>query len=139
MSDKKIKSMSPGDQLMYIHVQSVLYRSGDVEGATFRLRQTTLSNLYLVTDLLGDKEKEPGIRHSSNPAQKDYTIMQRRRFMSYGTKKSWSGPERRMKVPSFSVSAAGMLKSRSSWTQIRIPEREKLVQESFRLRLSKDV
>ncbi len=49
-----------------------LYRSGSIVKASFKLRQTMLSNLYLVPHLLGLEQNELDIWHGSNVAEKDY-------------------------------------------------------------------
>ena len=49
-----------------------LYRSGDRAQAAQRLRQTMLSNLYLIPHLLGQKQEELDIWHATNYEQADY-------------------------------------------------------------------
>lgn len=49
-----------------------LYRSGDIAGATRKLRQAMLSNLYLIPHLLGLEQDKLDIWHGSNLEAKDY-------------------------------------------------------------------
>jgi hypothetical protein len=49
-----------------------LYRSGDTAGATRKLRQTMLSNLYLIPHLLGVEQEILDMWHGSNTEQKGY-------------------------------------------------------------------
>ena len=49
-----------------------LYRSGETARATRKLRQTMLSNLYLIPHLLGREQEELDIWHGSNWEQKDF-------------------------------------------------------------------
>ena len=49
-----------------------LYRSGDMTGASQKLLQTMLSNLYLLPQLLGYNQPLLNIWHGSNVEDKDY-------------------------------------------------------------------
>ena len=49
-----------------------LYRSGNIAGASQKLLQTMLSNLYLVPHLLSLEQDKLDIWHGSNIAEKDY-------------------------------------------------------------------
>ena len=49
-----------------------LYRAGDMTGASQKLLQTMLSNLYLLPQLLGHKQPRLNIWHGSNIEEKDY-------------------------------------------------------------------
>ena len=51
---------------------STLYRSGDTGQAAQRLRQTMLSNLYLIPHLLGREQDELDIWHGTNYEQKGF-------------------------------------------------------------------
>lgn len=61
-----------GEPFHYLCWTWALYRSGDIAGATFKLRQTMLSNLYLIPHLLGSEQKKLDIWHSSNLEEKEY-------------------------------------------------------------------
>jgi len=49
-----------------------LYRAGDIDAAAHKLRQTMLSNLYLLPHLFGREQPRLPIWHSSNTDGKDY-------------------------------------------------------------------
>ncbi len=49
-----------------------LYRAGDMPGASHKLLQTMLSNLYLLPQLLGHKQPHLNIWHGSNSDEKAY-------------------------------------------------------------------
>ena len=61
-----------GEPFQYLCWTLALYRSGDLEAAAQKLRQTMLSNLYLIPHLLGSEQEEFDIWHGSNFEQKDY-------------------------------------------------------------------
>jgi hypothetical protein len=61
-----------GEPFQYLCWTLALYRSGDLEAAAQKLRQTMLSNLYLIPHLLGSEQKDLDIWHASNSEQKDY-------------------------------------------------------------------
>ena len=61
-----------GEPFHYLCWTLALYRSGDITGATLKLRQTMLSNLYLVPHLLDLVQDKLNIWHGSNIAEKDY-------------------------------------------------------------------
>ncbi len=51
-----------------------LYRAGEPSAATSKLRQTMLSNLYLIPHLLGQAQPEYDIWHGSNEDRADYML-----------------------------------------------------------------
>ena len=61
-----------GEPVHFLCWTLALYRSGDTDQAAQRLRQTMLSNLYLVPHLLGREQAELEIWHSTNYEQKDF-------------------------------------------------------------------
>ena len=61
-----------GEPFHYLCWTLALYRSGNMAKASFKLRQTMLSNLYLIPHLLGLEQNELDIWHGSNIAEKDY-------------------------------------------------------------------
>jgi hypothetical protein len=61
-----------GDPLHYLCWTLALYRGGDTESASRKLRQTMLANLYVIPHLLGLEQKELDMWHGSNLAEKDY-------------------------------------------------------------------
>jgi tetratricopeptide (TPR) repeat protein len=63
-----------GDPFHYLCWALALYRSGDIAGASAKLHQAMLSNLYLIPHLLGIAQETLDIWHDSNLAEKDYTL-----------------------------------------------------------------
>ena len=61
-----------GEPVHYLCWTLALYRSGDTTQAAQRLRQTMLSNLYLIPHLLGREQDELDIWHGSNYEQKEF-------------------------------------------------------------------
>jgi len=61
-----------GDPMHYLSWTLALYRSGDLAAATRKLRQTMLSNLYVIPHILGLEQAVLDIWHASNLDQKDY-------------------------------------------------------------------
>jgi len=61
-----------GEPFQYLCWSLALYRSGKVEAASMKLRQTMLMNLYLLPHLLGLKQERLNIWHGTNWAEESY-------------------------------------------------------------------
>lgn len=61
-----------GEPMQYLCWTLALYRAGDLEAAARKLRQTMLSNLYLIPRLLGQDQETLDIWHGSNLVRKAY-------------------------------------------------------------------
>jgi len=61
-----------GEPVHFLCWTLALYRSGDMAQAGQRLRQTMLSNLYLIPHLLGRDQDELDIWHGTNYEQKEF-------------------------------------------------------------------
>jgi hypothetical protein len=61
-----------GEPVHFLCWSLALYRSGDTAQAVQRLRQTMLSNLYLLPHLLGREQDELDIWHGTNYEQKGF-------------------------------------------------------------------
>ena len=61
-----------GEPVHFLCWSLALYRSGDTAQAAQRLRQTMLSNLYLIPHLLGREQDELDIWHGTNYEQKGF-------------------------------------------------------------------
>jgi hypothetical protein len=61
-----------GEPFQYLCWTLALYRSGDLEKATHMLRQTMLSNLYLIPHLLGREQEPLDIQHLMNTERAEY-------------------------------------------------------------------
>jgi tetratricopeptide (TPR) repeat protein len=62
-----------GDPLQYLCWTLALYRAGDLEQAAAKLRQTMLSNLYLLPRLLGLPQAHIDMWYPSNLTEKAYS------------------------------------------------------------------
>jgi tetratricopeptide (TPR) repeat protein len=62
-----------GDPLQYLCWTLALYRAGDLEHAAAKLRQTMLSNLYLLPRLLGLPQDHIDMWYPSNLTEKAYS------------------------------------------------------------------
>ena len=63
-----------GEPFHYLCWTLALYRSGDVAAATLKLRQTMLSNLYLVPHLLGIEREELPFKLTLNSEWRDWVL-----------------------------------------------------------------
>jgi hypothetical protein len=61
-----------GEPLQYLCWSLALYRSGDLDAAARKLRQTMLMNLYLLPHLLGLQQEQLDIWHGSTWAEASY-------------------------------------------------------------------
>ncbi len=111
-----------------------LHRAGNEVGAAKKLRQTMLSNLYLVPHLLGSPIAELDIWHGSSDAERGY--------IEYGPEAYfllWTEAERKRAAglyhsPGFqSVRARYIEISRALDTTPPGPERSRLVEEMYEL------
>ncbi|MGD9048300.1 MAG: hypothetical protein PVF77_09620 [Anaerolineae bacterium] len=127
-----------GEPVHFLCWSLALYRSGDTAQAAQRLRQTMLSNLYLIPHLLGREQDELDIWHSTNYEQKD--------FLEYVPPEIWAlwdapalqwagetydSPELR-RVRARFIEIHEQLRS-----EPRGPRRSALVDEAFRLQAAK--
>ena len=62
-----------GDPVHFLCWTFALYRAGDVQPTAVKLRQTMLSNLYLLPRLLGIPQDHIDMWYPSNLAEKDYS------------------------------------------------------------------
>jgi tetratricopeptide (TPR) repeat protein len=62
-----------GDPLQFLCWTLALYRAGELEPATVKLRQTILSNLYLLPRLLGLEQEHIDMWYPSNRAAQRYS------------------------------------------------------------------
>ena len=61
-----------GEPAQYLCWTLALYRSGDLEAAKHKLRQTMLQNLYIIPRLLGIEPTKHDIWHGSNLAEPEH-------------------------------------------------------------------
>jgi len=123
-----------GEPVHFLCWSLALYRSGDTAQAAQRLRQTMLSNLYLVPHLLGREQDELDIWHSSNYEEKE--------FLDYVPPEIWAlwdAPALQWAAETYD--SPEFLRVRARYIEIyaqlksepRGPQRSALVDEAFRL------
>jgi len=111
-----------------------LYRSGNEVGAARKLRQTMLSNLYLVPHLLGSPIVELDIWHGSSDAEPGYIECIPEAYFLLWTEAERKWASRLYRSPGFqSVRARYVEISRLLDTTPPGPERSRLVEEMFEL------
>lgn len=124
-----------GEPAQYLCWTLALYRAGDLDAAARKLRQTMLSNLYLVPHLLGAEQAELDIWHGSNWAEKDYLNYVPDEFLAL-----WDKDARQWLAETYHSPPFRQVRERyiAIWTQLKNepvgPKRSRLVQEASRLR-----
>ena len=111
-----------------------LARTGDEVGAAKKLRQTMLSNLYVIPHLLGHEVARLDLWHSSSDAQPDYVSVIPAEYFGL-----WSPAEREWAERLYH--SAGLTATRERYIEIYRalrhlapgPERNRLVAEAFAL------
>jgi len=123
-----------GDPIQYLCWTLALHRSGNLEAATQKLRQTMLSNLYLIPHLLGLEQEEFDIWHGSNFKEKGYLqYIPQEIFELWDedalqwARETYNGPELRQ-VRKRYIEIYRQLKSEPPG-----PKRSQLVKEAFQL------
>jgi hypothetical protein len=114
-----------------------LYRSGNIAGASQKLQQTMLSNLYLVPYLLGLEQDKLDIWHGSNIAEKDYLRYAPPEIFGLWDEPALQWAEEIYHSPEFCQVRARYVEI---YKQLRYeppgPKRSQLVSEAFRLQTS---
>ena len=111
-----------------------LYRSGNVAGASRKLLQTMLSNLYLIPHLLGLEQNKLNIWHGSNYSEKEYLQYVPREIWTL-----WDTPALQWAKETFESPEFGRIRARhiEIYEQLRDerpgPRRSQLVAEAFNL------
>jgi hypothetical protein len=124
-----------GDPFHYLCWTLALYRSGDMAGATLKLRQTMLSNLYVIPHLLGLEQDELDIWHSSNLEQKDYVQYAPPEIWALWDGQALEWARETYESPEFCQVRARYIEIYEQLeTEPLGPKRSQLVEESFRLR-----
>lgn len=127
-----------GEPVHFLCWTLALYRSGDTAQAVQRLRQTMLSNLYLIPHLLGREQDELDIGYSTNYERKD--------FLEYVPPEIWAlWDEPALQWAAETYDSAGLRRVRARFIEIHQqlkseppgPRRSALVDELFRLQAAK--
>jgi hypothetical protein len=123
-----------GEPVHFLCWTLALYRSGDTAQAAQRLRQTMLSNLYLIPHLLGREQDELDIWHGTNYEQKG--------FLEYVPPEIWAlwdAPELRWAEKTYDSPEFCRIRARyieiheQLKSEPRGPRRSALVDEAFSL------
>jgi hypothetical protein len=124
-----------GEPVHYLCWTLALYRSGETARATHKLRQTMLSNLYLIPYLLGRDQDELDIWHGSNYEEKG--------FLGYVPREIWvlwDVPALHWAAETYDSPELSRVRERyieilrQLKSEPRGPRRNELVDELFRLR-----
>ena len=127
-----------GEPVHFLCWTLALYHSGDMAQATHRLRQTMLSNLYLIPHLLGREQDKLDIWHGSNYEHKE--------FLEYVPPEIWTlwdgaalrWAEETYDSPKFQQTRARYIEIHEQLeSEPRGPRRSALIDEMFRLRAIK--
>jgi hypothetical protein len=124
-----------GDPMHYLCWTLALYRSGDLEAATHKLRQTMLLNLYLVPHLLGLEQAQLDIWHASNLDRKDYIEYTPPEIFELWDEEALQWAREAYQSPTLRQVRERYIEIyRQLKTEPRGPKRSELVQEASRLR-----
>lgn len=124
-----------GEPMHYLCWTLALYRAADRERAADKLRQTMLSNLYLIPHLLGRDQEELDIWHGSNYEEKGYLD-----YVPPEIWGLWNAPALRWAAETYDSPALSRVRERhieilrQLESEPRGPRRSELVDELFRLR-----
>jgi hypothetical protein len=128
-----------GEPVHYLCWTLALYRSGDMARASLKLRQTMLSNLYLVPHLLGLVQEELDIWYGSNFDEKDYL-----RYVPPEVYVLWDEPALQWARETYDSPEFHRVRARyiEIYRQLKSepqgPTRSKLVSEAYGLRSADD-
>jgi hypothetical protein len=107
---------------------------GDLEAAAQKLRQTMLSNLYLIPHLLGSEQEELDIWHASNLERKDYVEYAPHEILGLWDEEALQWVNETYHSPEFRQIRERYIEI---YRQLRSeppgPKRSQLVEEAFRL------
>lgn len=131
---QKVIPDDSGEPFDYLCWTLALYRSGDMEAAAAKLRQTMVRNLYLIPALIGEEPDIPEIRHGSNWEEPDYVEYAPPEYFALWdeseldwARKTYDSPPLREVRESY-ISICKQLES-----EPRGPKRSQLVEEKYRL------
>ncbi len=111
-----------------------LHRAGNEVGSAKKLRQTMLSNLYLVPHLLGSPIAELDIWHGSSHAKPDYIACVPEAYLQLWTEAERNWASGLYHSPGFRSARARYIEiSRALDTTPPGPERSRLVKEMYEL------
>ena len=123
-----------GEPFQYLCWSLALYRSGKLDAASKKLRQTMLMNLYLLPRLLGLKQERLNIWHGTNWAEPSYLGDAPPELLEL-----WDDPARRWareryQSPEFTAVRTRYVEIHAQLLTLRPgPERSRLAEESIQL------
>ena len=124
-----------GDPMHLLCWTLALYRSGDLEAATQKLRRAMFSNLYLIPRLLGLERKELDIWHGTNIAELAYAEDMPPELFTLWNEAGLEWVRETYDAPSFrQVRERYIAIHRALKTEPRGPKRTQLVNVAFDLR-----
>jgi hypothetical protein len=127
-----------GEPVHFLCWTLALYRSGDRAQAAQRLRQTMLSNLYLIPHLLGREQDELGIWHATNYEQTDYLEYVPAEIWALWDASALRWAEETYDSPELRVIRARYIEIHKQLeSEPRGPRRSALVDEAFKLQATK--
>ena len=123
-----------GEPVHFLCWTLTLYRSGDGVQAAQRLRQTMLSNLYLIPHLLGRQQDELDIWHATNYEQTDYLEYVPAEIWALWDASALQWAEATYDSPELRAMRARYIEIQKQLkSEPRGPRRSALVDEAFRL------
>ena len=123
-----------GEPFQYLCWSLALYRSGKLEAASTKLRQTMLMNLYLLPHLLGLKPERLNIWHGTNWAEPSYLGDAPPELFLLWDETAWRWARERYQSPEFTAVRTRYVEIHEQFLTLRPgPKRSRLVEESFQL------
>ncbi len=128
-----------GEPVQYLCWALALYRSGNIAGASRKLLQTMLLNLYLVPHLLGMPQDRLDIWHGSNWAEKSYLEYAPPELLALWDQRALEWAKETYHSPKFRQVRARYIEIHEQLRHEPVgPRRSQLVQEAFELEASHD-
>jgi len=128
-----------GEPVQYLCWALALYRSGDIAGASRKLLQTMLLNLYLVPHLLGMPQDRLEIWHGSNWAEKSYLEYAPPELLALWDQRPLEWAKETYQSPKFRQVRARYIEIHEQLRHEPVgPRRSQLVKEAFELEASHD-
>jgi len=124
-----------GEPFQYLCWTLALYRSGNIVGASTKLLQTMLLNLYLIPQLLDMKQDELDIWHGSNWVQKSYLQYAPREIWRLWDQQALAWAKETYQSPKFRQVRTRYIEIQQQLEHEPVgPRRTQLVQEASKLR-----
>jgi len=123
-----------GEPFDYLCWTLALYRVGDMEAASEKLRQTMLRNLYLIPALIGVEQDRLDIWHGTNWEEQEYVTYASAEIFALWDQPALDWAAQTYNSPPFhEVRARYVAICKQLTSEPRGPKRSQLVQEKFQL------